>query len=333
MRPRLSHVLGFLFRQGGIGVAMPALAPILFGLSGCGPDNSERGGESSLPSGFSQWDSAGVAISVTQSPGARAPIGWEVDSVPDLVLGAGSDPDRQFFRIGGLRALSNGGVLVVDGGSRELRFFDSEGHRTNRVGRKGEGPGEFDRPMLVHTVGTDSLLLWDAQLRRFQLFSIDGQDHRTISLKNRWPGGGRPPVGAIGPWMLVEVREAMKRAERRKSGTLEQEVGYVWLEPATGVELSIASFSTISGYSTVKPGRPPEISLIPFSSWPAATVTTGAALITEGRRSEVREYDLKGALQRIFRVPEAGRPVTKEMIEGALDLETAANVASREFWA
>lgn len=145
-----------------VGAAIGFLS-VLIGFSGCGPRNTEYCPGSSSASGSFQYDSAGVLISETRGSDSRAAIGWRIDSVPDLFLGAG-DPQAGFFRVQGVRGFPGGGILVMDGGSRKLRFFDTEGQMLDWVGRRGRGPGEFEDPVLVHVIGTDSHLLWDKRL-------------------------------------------------------------------------------------------------------------------------------------------------------------------------
>jgi hypothetical protein len=166
----------------------------------------EAGGTPDSPPslGFRLFDNAGVLVAITPGSEARAQVGWRVESVLDLVLGTPDSPSKDFYRIQGLRGSPDKGVVVVDGSSRELRFFDWEGRLERRVGRRGEGPGEFGSPVLVPTAGEDSLVVWDRELLRFQVFSMDGQESRTIRLRTRWPAGARPPVGAVGTRMLVE---------------------------------------------------------------------------------------------------------------------------------
>ena len=101
------------------------------------------------------------------------------------------------------------------------------------------------------------------------------------------------------------------------------------MNPSTEVEISIANFTVVHGYMAPTGGRPlPTLWSIPFSSDPSGSVSQHGALITDGRASEVREYDLEGRLCRIFRVDEAGRPVTGEMIEAMIDLATDADPTS-----
>jgi len=317
------------------------LAFIVLSLSACGQDTSteDSSPEDSTPPatpGFSQRDSAGILISVTEGSSASAPLDWEVDSVPDLVLGTSSDPAEQFFRIGGMKGLSEGGVVVVDGSSRELRFFNSFGLLQNRVGRKGEGPGEFDDPVLVPTVESDSLLIWDTGLKRFQVFSNDGQDHRTVLLRERWPAGGRSPVGAVDhQHMLVRKHQAVwfAPASEQTTGAKEDQVDYFWYDPTAGIETSIVSVPVMRNFIYVRNGRPPVMDLIPFAADPSSAVTLDGVLLAHGPDPEVHKFDLEGRLRLIFRVEELSRPVTPEMIEAHIDrrLSAAQSASSRDF--
>lgn len=289
--------------------------------SGLGCEDPSSDDLSFEDSGFSQVDSSGVLISVTRGDNARAPLGWEVDSVPGLVLGAGDSPQEILYRVQGVRGLPDGGVLVVDGGSRELRFYDSQGRLLNWVGGKGEGPGEFEDPVLVPWVGTDSLLLFDKALPRLQVFLRDGQHFGTFRYLGAWPAGRVPPIGALYPHVLfrkggfVGGEAAYMQGEGLKQGTRE----YFWYDPATAERITLDSFVIDVGFRT----RAGTLD-IPFSSRPAAAVGSKGALITDGRASEVREYDVAGRLRRIFRVEELDRPVTREMIEVRIDAVTAA---------
>jgi len=227
-----------LMRGTGLGSgAVLALGALL----GCGPsDAADQPPAPGTP--VSPTDSAGVLISVTDGAKASSSLGWIIDSVPDLVLGTSSHPDQQFFGVRGLRALPDGGVLVVDAITRELRFFDSTGHLTHRSGRKGEGPGEYDDPYLVHTIGATTLLLWDGRLKRFQVLSEQGEDPRVIRLSERWRGGRHPPLGAVGTQMFARFPEMAYRVRWEKKGVKTRRVDFSWVQPAAGTEVRVATF-------------------------------------------------------------------------------------------
>ena len=315
-----------LIRPVGCSKLLGVLATLLLGACDVG------GAPDSPPSpGFRQIDSAGVLVSITPGSEAQAKVGWRVDSIADLVLGARDSPSEGFYRIQGLRGTPDGGVVVVDGSSRELRFFDAGGRLERRVGRRGEGPGEFGDPVLVSTAGQDSLVVWDVALLRFQVFSMDGQESRTIRLTTRWPAGARPPVGAVGMRMLVESSDLSHLLSRR-AGPREVTVQYLWVDPTGEIESEITSISVVRLYHSSGGGRwSSGLSGIPFTVGPSASVTEGGAFIADGVSAEIRGYDLQGSLRRVFRVDAERRPVTSDLIEAEVAERAAATNASRDF--
>ena len=290
--------------------------PALLTSYGCWPQPPSGGEEDALPDQeASVQDSAGILIVETPEEIATAPLGWKIDSVPLLALGSEENESEVFFGVRGLRALPGGGVLVLDGGSRELRFFDSLGQLTHRVGRKGEGPGEFDRPYLVQTANSDSLLVWDGALKRFQVFTGSGEYARMIRLNQRWPMGGNPPMGAIDSLTLLRVSESPFDPQRRP-GPVEETTRVFWYHPSTGVEVPITAIKALDGVMLVRPGyREAGFYGIPFTTRPTATVNQSSALFIDGVSPEIREYGVDGFLRRIFRVPGFRRPVNRAIEE------------------
>jgi hypothetical protein len=290
---------------------------MLPGVSGCGPETPNHGEGPS----FYQKDSTGVLVSVTYGPVARTPIGWEVDSVPDVVIGAQDSPSDFLYRVQGVKGRSDGGFLVIDGGSRELRFFDPHGSFIRKVGGKGEGPGEFLDPVLVPSPGTDSLLLFDKGLPRFQVFSSDGRNPRTINHTHGWPNGRRPPVGAVGLHsVLFQSREFLggEIAAFEGEGLRQIVSSFFWYSPSSGERVAVDS--TVVDWTYQDRSR---VWSVPFRSWPAAAVTESGTFITNGRTPNIFEYDVDGRLHRIFRIDGFERPVTRALIKAKTELEVA----------
>lgn len=69
---------------------------------------------------------------------------WTVG--PILSLGdEAHDSPQLFWNVAGVMSIANGGLVVGDGGSSELRFFDrATGEHIRTVGGEGPGPGEID---------------------------------------------------------------------------------------------------------------------------------------------------------------------------------------------
>jgi hypothetical protein len=100
---------------------------------------------------------------------------WTLSTDPALEIGVreGDDP-YQFDRATGSALLADGRVVVLDGGSREIRFFDADGVFLVAVGGEGEGPGEFRTPTRLRRTLGDSIQIWDARMARLSFFDLHG---------------------------------------------------------------------------------------------------------------------------------------------------------------
>jgi len=283
--------------------------------------------ESFPPSGFVQYDSAGIEISATAGWAAETPLGWVLEETPDLVIGGEDQAGRQFYSIRGVVQLPDGGIVLLDGSSRELRFFDGNGQLRHRFGRKGKGPGEFQAPYLVPTPGSDSLLVFDGALRRFHWISNDGEGYRLVTPEQRWPTA-RPPLGARGSLLFTHSRISSRP---RAVGLDPDTLRFTWVDLLTGRTEATAT-SVVIGRSFVtfisREGVPHSMA-IPFVSLDPPVVVLPTGGLVGDPRGELREYDTKGVLRRIVRVEGMGRPVTPETLEAFIDFRVERSSRSR----
>ncbi len=141
-----------------------------------------------------QRDSAGVAIVETPGPiWASAPT-WTTSAEPLVQIGtmANEGPDL-LTRVRGVVELSDGRIVIADGGSNSLRWFDGSGAFLFERGGSGEGPGEFSRLGPIQRAAGDTLVTTDSGLRRITLFAPDGELARTESIDGLTvPGSAHP---------------------------------------------------------------------------------------------------------------------------------------------
>ena len=157
-----------------VGIAAVAAAAGLV----LGPACARRGTDAG-PATIVQ-DSAGVRVVRSLRAAWPADGGWRVESRPSLRIGLlDGDPAYQFDGIRSVRLLDEGGFVVLDGGSRQLRRYDAAGRHAWSVGRQGRGPGEFEQPNLVGRAADGSFLLWDRSLSRMTVVTADGDSIRT----------------------------------------------------------------------------------------------------------------------------------------------------------
>src|SRR5688572_2268538 len=120
-------------------VLRTAFTGVGLGLLACGPD---RGATTSQ---FVTRDSASVTIVENAAPiWTDSADVWRVQAEPAVTIGVVEGaPEYQLFRVRHALRLEDGAIVVADGGSREIRFYDSAGRHIRSIGGDGEGPGEF----------------------------------------------------------------------------------------------------------------------------------------------------------------------------------------------
>lgn len=77
--------------------------------------------------------------------------------------------------------LFDDGIVVANGQVQQLLFYDLSGRFRRAVGRRGRGPGEFDRLGWLQRVG-DHLWVNDDMLQRVSEFNADGDFLRSVNI-------------------------------------------------------------------------------------------------------------------------------------------------------
>lgn len=175
------------------------LLAALLTVAGCG-DSSPRPSADVVA-----YDSAGVRVVVNHAPAWAEGEGWSLAAEPALVIGAveGAAP----YLLSGVRdaiRLSDGRIVIANGGSRELRIYDAEGRYLDAYGREGSGPGEFNNLTSLHLLPGDSLAAWDGILRRLTIFAPDGsvgRDQTFSALASFMP----PVIGVFSDGTLLSA--------------------------------------------------------------------------------------------------------------------------------
>jgi hypothetical protein len=108
--------------------------------------------------------------------GAEAPI--DLEALPTLVLeeelriGSLDDPDYGFSRISTVAVDRDDQVYVFEGHGQEIRVYSPEGQLLRRIGRAGEGPGEFIGGTRWGVMGDT---VWAVDRARILLFDREGR--------------------------------------------------------------------------------------------------------------------------------------------------------------
>ena len=135
-------------------------------------------------------DSAGITI--VENP-AIADQRWRLDSVPVLEIGGSTGSTVDLFRVVGGVRLQDGRIVVADGAPRLLAFSE-EGALLRTVGQRGSGPGEFQSIDWMQVMAGDSIMVYDARLRRASVFMDSLRLARAVTPDRPQVEGVSPPV-------------------------------------------------------------------------------------------------------------------------------------------
>jgi len=120
-------------------------------------------------------DSSGVSIVEMGDPRALTLPEWTVLASPVAVIGGDdSRPGHDLFGVRQAAMLSDGGIVLANGGGNELRFFGADGAFLRSVGGEGQGPGEFDALVWVGVMRGDTVLAYDQSQTRLSTLTAQG---------------------------------------------------------------------------------------------------------------------------------------------------------------
>lgn len=120
---------------------------------------------------------------------------WSIEAQP--ILDIGDEVDGSVESAGdviGATRMDDGGIIVADRASSSLKFFSPQGQLIRSVGRKGHGPGEFAQMATMLRCG-DSLYVFDAGIRKYAVYSLNGEWSRQFALAT--PGAREVPYRPV----------------------------------------------------------------------------------------------------------------------------------------
>lgn len=203
-------------------------------------------------------DSGASGASAPAEP--TGPATWTLSEEPLLEIGVveGDDP-YQFHDVRDVAGLPDGGLVVANQGSKELRFFDADGDFLFASGEAGDGPGEWRLLEELRVLHPDTLLVLDPRLGRTGLVSsadgaylgvLDGARADSLVWPRHFHAGfvleaplDSAELGVLGP--VVEGLDVMG-PERPAFVTADRE-GRVWVRSAPSAERSTLRLYDLEG--------------------------------------------------------------------------------------
>ena len=283
-----------------------------FGLAAC----DTAGG----PATVMVMDSAGIPITTALAPAWGPADEWTISEEPMVQIGTVDGPvEYQLASVARAVRLSNGDIVLGDWSNNVLRRYDREGTFAWEASRPGEGPGEHRRLIWVGALASDSIVTWDAVLRRVQIFGPDGSFGRMLRVEAPWSDFAPSAVQGIWGRSMVmsffdyrgEMPEGVARWPGVRYAIVSLDDGEVArLIDVPGTEQEITSYPdggvAYTGYQ--------------YGKGPLATVRAGTLAVVDTEAFSIRMISLDdGSVSRILRRDEPLVPVTEEHVEAFLD--------------
>jgi len=102
----------------------------------------------------------------------------------DLSIGNEEDENYIFYRLSGIAVDQEENIFVLDDGECRIQKFDRNGNYLQTIGRKGQGPGEFEQPFGIFLDSEAMIYVRDTLRRNIHIFGSDGRFKETINPQN-----------------------------------------------------------------------------------------------------------------------------------------------------
>ncbi len=115
-------------------------------------------------------DSLGVTVVESFGPSWTRATRWRLRETPLLQIGDPNDLNYTFSNVIGSTRLRNGSIVVANGGTQELRWYDESGRFQHSVGN-----GSFASLEWVGKLGSSIVAVFDFGNLRLSSFGSDGE--------------------------------------------------------------------------------------------------------------------------------------------------------------
>ena len=270
----------------------------------CGPPRSATG--------LTITDSAGVTIVESAAATWMSGEEWSLGTEPTLEMGeVDGSPAHQFDGIAGIRTLSDGRIVVANGGSGEIRVFSQVGEILRTLGGSGEGPGEFTNLSGIDLMARDSILALDYGSRRGKIFHPDPGFVRSFELAVEGFGGVEA-VRSLGDGSLVAITQSPMRPG--ETGIYRDPIAMARLDASGSLVKVIGVFP--GSAIAIFPGG---LGSPPHRSNTVHAVFDETLYVGTQETFEIRAYDPEGTLLRIVRAPTPDLSLTEDDVRSYVD--------------
>ena len=229
------------------------------------------------------------------------PIAWKLSENPDLEMGeitAGSP--YSFSQLGSAQQLPGSKrIAITETLTKEVRIFSESGIFITKIGREGDGPGEF-RDLRVAAIkeGGDSIVIVDQSVGRITAIS-----HSARVTSSRLIDALPPVVGFLTDDVVVTALRPFG-GERKPSGVRYSrqivQLQNIGPNPDT-ITLAYDSTASVAiqraGSNVVQGGA-----WVPYRVDPSWAIGSRSVVITKGTPAQIKQFDSTGCVTHLISI-------------------------------
>jgi len=150
-------------------------------------------------------------VKVVKNPGE--PVYGEIllDLEEDLSIGREDDDNYVFYQVSNIDVDDQGNIYVLEGGNCRLQKFDRTGQYLQTIGKKGQGPGEFESPSRLFLDKENNIYVSEQRKRKIHMFNSKGEFVKSILLSDTTTDFSVTPDENIFGVASIRTEEESKR--------------------------------------------------------------------------------------------------------------------------
>ena len=121
-----------------------------------------------------------------KKPGPPRGVPSTLSLKEELVLGKTGNEETMLLDPRRLDIDQTGNIYIIDSKAVQIKVYDPQGNFIRAIGKRGQGPGEFQRPTNIQITAQQNIFVCDPGSRRVIFFSLDGQFIKELSGSKMW---------------------------------------------------------------------------------------------------------------------------------------------------
>jgi hypothetical protein len=260
---------------------------------------------------------------INREPAWTRSTRWSLSRSPLVEIGGsrGQAPE-DLLKVAGVVRLDDGTIVVANGSSAELKYFDRHGTHLTTAGGTGWTPGTFRVLGWMQLLESGEIAVYDESVRSLSAFDGEGNYVRSLL------GGYDPRTN--GAFLSIEgvfddesvlVHQSRMSTELRSA---ERSEDWFVRVPKQGLPATVTNGFPGEEILRVRFVNAGEALRPPFGRSLHAAVSPTRFYVGDDDGYTISAFSPDGTLMHVIRLEGAERPVTEDAIEAMVDLRTPA---------